>query len=37
MAEAATMTSRYMPEYRAEILAGNHLCDGCRLLAALGE
>lgn len=37
MAEAATLSSAYMPEYRAEILSGEHLCDQCKLRTALGE
>jgi hypothetical protein len=37
MADAATLSSAYMPEFRAEILSGLHLCDQCRLRAALGE
>jgi hypothetical protein len=37
LAEAAQMGSRYMPEFRAEILTGADLCPGCKLRAALGE
>jgi hypothetical protein len=37
LSEASKMTSRYGAEFRAEIIAGKHLCDGCRLQAVLGE
>lgn len=37
LAEAAKLTSNYMPEYRAEILTGSELCPACKLRAALGE
>jgi hypothetical protein len=37
LGEAANFSSKYMPEFRAEILALEHLCDGCQLRAALGE
>jgi hypothetical protein len=37
LSEAADFTKRFGARYRAEILDGQHLCDGCKLRAALGD
>lgn len=36
-ARAAEPSSRFTPEFRARLVAGEHLCKGCRAMLALGE
>jgi hypothetical protein len=37
LSDAADFTKRFGGRFRSEILDGQHLCDACKLRAALGD